>query len=116
VVTGSGFGDELGETRTAPGCRAHGLGADRSDLAVKIEEIAEPIRVLADCSGGQVRPVRFRWGQRTYVVEAVNGQWIDRAGQGLALHYSVQAGDETYYIHFVSSDVQWWLDRVVLEG
>ena len=83
---------------------------------MKIEEIAEPIRVLADCSGGQVRPVRFRWGQRTYVVEAVNGQWIDRAAEGLALHYSVQVGDETYYIHFVSSDVQWWLDRVVLEG
>ena len=87
-----------------------------SGVFVKIEEISEPIRVLADCSGGEVTPVRFRWGERTYVIDAVNGRWTDRNGDGLALHYSVQVGDETYYLHFAGSDVQWWLDRVVLDG
>ncbi|KKN89401.1 hypothetical protein LCGC14_0239080 [marine sediment metagenome] len=85
-------------------------------MAMKIEEISEPIRVLADCTGGKVTPVRFRWGPRTYVIDAVNGQWTDRSGDTYALHYSVQVGDETYYIHFAAGDVQWWLDRVVLEG
>ena len=87
-----------------------------SGVFVKIEEISEPIRVLADCSGGELTPVRFRWSGRTYVIGAVNGRWIDRGGDGLALHYSVQVGDETYYLHFAGNDVQWWLDRVVLEG
>ncbi len=79
---------------------------------MKIEEIDEPIRVLADCAGGRMTPVRFRWSGRTYAVDTVNGRWIDR--DGCALHYSVQAGDETYYLHFAGNDVQWWLDRVVV--
>ena len=83
---------------------------------MNIEEISEPIRVLADFSGGGASPVRFRWGGRTYVVSALNGKWVDRGGDGYSLHYSVQVGDETYYIHFDSVDVQWWLDKIVLEG
>ena len=90
--------------------------ADAWALDMKIEEISEPIRVLADFSGGQATPVRFRWGQRTYVVDTVNGRWTDRSGDGYALHTSVQVGDETYYIHFASADAQWWLDRVVMDG
>jgi hypothetical protein len=82
---------------------------------VKIEEISEPIRVLADCAGGRMTPVRFRWSGRTVVVDSVNGRWIDRDGEGYALHFSIQAGDETYYLHFAGSDVQWWLDRVVMD-
>jgi len=81
---------------------------------MNIEKIGEPIRVLASFSAGQCQPLRFRWGQREYRVDAVNGKWIDRGGEGYSLHYSVQVGNETYYIHFVSTDVQWWLDQVVV--
>ena len=63
---------------------------------------------------GAAEPVRFRWGSRTFNVDAINGRWIDRGGDGYSLHYSVQVGDETYYVHFASQDVQWWLDRVVV--
>ena len=83
---------------------------------MRIEEISEPIRVLADFTGGSAVPVRFCWGRRTYVISAVNGRWTDRSGDGYALHYSVQVGDETYYLHFASGQVQWWLDKVVMEG
>ena len=81
---------------------------------MNIEEIGEPIRMLAAFSGGGVEPLRFCWGGRTYEIDAVNGRWIDRNGNGYALHYSVQVGDETYYIHFSSPDVQWWLDRIIV--
>ena len=81
---------------------------------MNIEKIDEPIRVLADCGGGRMEPIRFRWSGRTYKVDAVNGRWIDRQGDCYSLHYSVQSGSETYYLHFSSKQVQWWLDEVVV--
>jgi len=81
-----------------------------------IEEIGEAIRVRADFAGGKARPVEFRWGRRNYRVKTINGEWADRHGDGYSLHYSVQAGGETYFLHFSSNDVQWWLDRVILPG
>ena len=81
---------------------------------VEMQEIAEPIRVLASFSGGAVRPLRFSWTGRTFRVEAVNGRWVDRQGDAYTLHFSVQAGGETYFIHFSSTEVQWWLDQVAV--
>jgi len=83
---------------------------------MRIEEIGDPIGVLAVCARGKIEPKRFKWNGRSYTIDQVNGQWIDRRQDGYSLHYSVQAGDETYYLHFSSSEVQWWLDQVVLAG
>ena len=82
---------------------------------MRIENINEPVSVLASFSGGACQPLRFRWHGRTYKVDAVNGRWIDRGPDGDSLHYSVQAGDETYYLHFAQKDVQWWLDQLMAE-
>ena len=81
-----------------------------------IEEIGEPVRVLADCAGGSISPLRFRWANRTYPVAAVNARWVERQGDNYCLHYSVQSGNETYYLHFASKQVQWWLDKVILDA
>ncbi len=82
---------------------------------MNIEAIDEPIRVLAVFAGGRIDPRRFRWGERTYTIDRINGRWTDRDGHGYVLHYSVQVGNETYYIHFSSADVQWRLDQVAVE-
>jgi len=82
---------------------------------MNIEKIGEPIRVLADCEGGRMRPLRFRWAGRSYKVQAVNARWIDRRGEVYGLHYSVQAGGQTYYLHFDSKQVQWWIDETILD-
>ena len=82
---------------------------------MNIEKIGQPIRVLADCAGGAIRPLRFGWAGRDYTVDAVNAQWIDRQGSVYSLHYSVQAGGQTYYLHFDSKQVQWWMDETVVE-
>jgi len=86
---------------------------------MNIERIGEPIRVLAVFSGGAIEPLRFGWGRRTYKIDRINGRWTDRGGQtpsgGYSLHYSVQAGNETYYIHFSSTEVQWWLDEMITD-
>ncbi len=81
---------------------------------MNVEKISEPIRVLAVCAAGAIDPVRFRWGQRTYKIDSVNARWTDRHRDGCSLHYSVQVGSETYYIHFSTRRVQWWLDEVVV--
>ena len=78
-----------------------------------MQQIDDPIRVLADFSGGAVKPIRFRWAGRSYPVEAVNARWVDRRGDVYALHFSIQSGPETYLLHFDSAEVQWWLDQVV---
>jgi hypothetical protein len=83
---------------------------------MRIETIGEPIRVLAAFSGGSIQPLRFRWGGRAYRIDAINGQWVDRQGDNYSLHYSVQVGEETYYLHFASSEVQWWLDELIVAG
>lgn len=83
---------------------------------MKIEEIGDPVAVLAVFAGGKIEPRRFKWNGRSYSIDRVNAHWIDRQPDGYRLHYSVQAGDETYYLHFAGNEVQWWLDQVVLTG
>ena len=82
---------------------------------MEIEHISEPIGVLADCTGGQMRPLRFAWSGRTYKVSVVNAEWIDRQGDIWSLHYSIQSNGQTYLIHFDGKEAQWWLDETILE-
>jgi hypothetical protein len=82
---------------------------------MNIEKIQEPIPVLAACSGGAMEPLRFRWGGRTYKVQAVNARWVDRQGDVYSLCYSLQCDAQTYLVHFSSKEVQWWLDEVIVE-
>lgn len=84
--------------------------------SMRVELIGEPVVVLATFTGGGAEPLRFRWHGRTYKIERVNAHWVDRQGETYTLNYSVQVGDETYYLHFASTEVQWWLDQVALEG
>ena len=81
-----------------------------------VEKIREPIRVLADFAGGRAKPISFCWRNRRYQIVKMNAQWLDRQADSFSLHYSVQVGQETYYIRFCSQEVQWWLDEVILDG
>jgi hypothetical protein len=81
---------------------------------MNIEQIGEPIQVLAAFSGGSAKPLRFRWKGRAYTVDALNAQWVDRQGDDQALHFSLQVGAETCHIHFSSRQTQWWLDEIIV--
>lgn len=82
---------------------------------MNIEKIIEPVRVVASFAGGGCEPLKFDWKNRSYPVEQVNGRWIDRQGGVFRLHYSVQSGGQTYYLHFATDEVQWWLDEVIVQ-
>lgn len=75
--------------------------------------IHDPIRVLAAFAEGELKPVRFKWQERTYTVQRINGQWRDRRDECDAWHFSLQVDDTTYFVHFSSRDLQWWLDEVI---
>ena len=84
-----------------------GLGC----YAMRVEDIGERVEVLAVCSSGSIKPLRFKWSGRAYEVQDVNARWTDRSGGSYSLHYSVQVGDETYLLRFSGTDLQWWLDK-----
>ena len=81
---------------------------------MNIERIDQPVRVLAAFEGGQCSPMRFVWNGRTYAVDRVNGRWVDRQGDAPALNYSVQVGDQTYYLRFDTEQMLWRLEQVIL--
>jgi hypothetical protein len=81
---------------------------------MNIEKIHEPIRVLADCHAGELRPLRFRWSGRNYRIESINARWIDRRPDGYALHYSLQAAGQAWQVHFDSKEMQWWVDETIV--
>ena len=83
--------------------------------AMRVEDIGERIEVLAVCSVGGVKPLRFTWSGRAYEIQTVNARWTDRAGGSYSLHYSVQVGDETYLLRFSGADLQWWLDQQMVD-
>ena len=79
-----------------------------------IVPINQPVGVLAAFSGGRCSPVRFTWNRRTYTVDCLNGCWIDRHGETPTWNFSVQVGEETYYLRFLTGPVQWWLEQVIV--
>lgn len=81
---------------------------------MNIERIDEPIRVVASFADGRVRPLSFRWGGRDYRVRRVNAHWTDRDADAPRLHFSVQVGEETYYLHFETAEACWRLDQLVV--
>ena len=81
-----------------------------------IEEIDEPIDVIALFHGGKLRPIRFQWNGRTYPVKAVHSSWEDREGIHRRCFFSLAAAGSTYHIHLRTQDLLWVLDRVVLDG
>ncbi len=82
---------------------------------MKAISIHERVRVLAAFTEGRLSPVRFKWNHRTYAVEQVNGDWVDHRDEGDVRHFSVQVEGGTYFLHFSTSDMQWWLDELVPE-
>ncbi|MGC9455780.1 MAG: hypothetical protein ACP5HU_13110 [Phycisphaerae bacterium] len=81
---------------------------------MNIERIDEPIRVVASFADGEMHPLRFRWGGRDYPIGRINARWTDREADAPRLHFSVQVGEETCYLHFDTAEVRWRLDQIVV--
>jgi hypothetical protein len=80
---------------------------------MQIEDLDEPIAVRADFTAGAIKPRLFRRGTRTYEITGLNAQWVDRDGHNANYHFSVQSGEETYFICLRGDDFSWHLEKVV---
>ena len=83
---------------------------------MQVESLGEFVKVRADFSGGSVRPLMFRLGERVLKVDRVNTSWTERDGASSRVCFSVQAAGSTYFLSLVLPDMMWRVEKVVLEG
>lgn len=84
---------------------------------MRFEDINDPIEVIVLFRGGKIRPVKFRWKDRVYKIERVNGGWVSDEGKNRFYHYSVMTeGPDVYEISYNSDRFSWRIDRVCMEG
>lgn len=81
------------------------------------EDIFEPIEVITFFENGRVHPLRFKWKGNVYRIRRVNGSWSAREGDGQKVYFSVSGdGPDCFELVFNTSDFNWQLTRVALEG
>ena len=84
---------------------------------MRFEDIGEPIEVIAVFRGGKMRPLKFRWSERVYKIERINGGWVSDEGRSRLFHYSVMSdGPDVYEISYNPDRFSWHIDRVCMEG
>ena len=83
-----------------------------------IEEINEPIDMIAVFNDGATRPLRFRWANRVYHVKRVTGIWRTREGSYEHLNYSLMTREsaDCFEISFDGRLFAWTLDRIHIPG
>lgn len=78
-----------------------------------IEEIFEPIDVLASFSGGRLIPCFFSWRKRRYRVAEVTSRWSDYQGEAKRFFFSVLTdGVNLYELSFNTRTLNWELLRI----
>jgi hypothetical protein len=82
-----------------------------------IESIHDPIEVITMFSGGTIRPIRFRWKNRTVKVAKVTGDWVRHEGQNKIHYFALLADNADYYeVCYDTHEMTWTLNRVWMEG
>jgi hypothetical protein len=88
----------------------------RSQRAVHIEHIHEPIKVRADFEGGKAQPLLFKRNAHTFRVERLAASWEDRDAGTRVCYYSVESEGSVYQLSWHVQDNLWFLDAVMMEG
>lgn len=84
---------------------------------MKYEDIGDRIEMIALFRDGRIQPLKFRWRDRVYRVQRVNGEWVSDEGQTRLYHYSVMtSGPDVYELTYNSGTRGWQLSRVCLVG
>jgi hypothetical protein len=81
-----------------------------------IEEIGEPIDVVAAFTAGKISPILFSWRNRRYNNLKVNAVWGQADGEARLVHFSVNSDDANLYeICFNTRNYQWQLIKIYHE-
>jgi hypothetical protein len=81
-----------------------------------IEEIGEPIDVVAAFSAGKISPILFSWRHRRYINLKVTSIWSDTEGDARQFHISVLTDSSNLYeLCFRTRNFQWTLAKIYHE-
>ena len=81
------------------------------------QDVNEPIDVLSIFRDGAMRPVKFKWSQRTLLIRRVSYRWVTREGAYPVHHFAVMVdGHDSYHITFDTYTMHWVLESVDTEG
>jgi hypothetical protein len=87
------------------------------DMSMQLEEINEPISVIALYETGGVRPYRLKWRDRVYHVTVVLHRWRERVGHRHRFHLTINTNMATWMeLTIDSEDLSWRLVRTGTEG
>jgi hypothetical protein len=82
-----------------------------------VEEISEPIDVVAAFSEGKIWPILFSWRHCRYYNLKVTATWNDRDGDARRVHFSVMSDSANLYeICFHTRFFKWSLAKIYYEG
>lgn len=81
-------------------------------FSTAVEEINEPIKVLASFDAGRLRLHTFLWNDRIYKVDRFNLLHISKDGAGQRYHYCVSSAGSDYQLRFNPIDLEWRLEKV----
>ncbi|MBD3166119.1 hypothetical protein GF324_05955 [bacterium] len=81
------------------------------------EEIGDKVEMIALFREGRLQPLKFRWRDRVYRIERVNGEWVTDEGRTRHDHFSVMtSGPDVYEVMYNRDSRVWTLSRVCLVG
>ncbi len=84
---------------------------------MRIEEINESIEVIALFQRGKLSPLKFRWRDRIYRVQRINGGWASEVGEVNYHHFAVMSDSpDVYELVYNERGHEWRVQRVSLEG
>jgi hypothetical protein len=84
---------------------------------MRIEEIREAVEVIALFRTGHVMPLKFRWREKIYRVNSINGGWQSEQGAVRFHHFAVMSeGSDIFELCYNERTHNWKLEKVSLEA
>ena len=80
------------------------------------EIINEVIQVITFFDAERMRPLRFRWRDRTYRVQTVHSAWYDVVGRYREYHFYVATKESgSFELIYDTGGLLWKIGRVCLD-
>ena len=80
-----------------------------------LQDINEPVEVIALFRQGKLAPLKFRWRERVYRVNRINGSWNRQEGRSRLFHFAVMSDStDIYELSYNESSQNWRIEKVSL--
>ncbi len=73
------------------------------------EQINESIEVIVKFQDNQLKPVKFLWHDKEYLVQKVNLAWSSREGRTKFYYFAVSDGANYFKLRFDSENLSWMI-------